>query len=86
MGGEYCFTVTDDGPGIPRALQEKAFKLFQTLKPRNQVEGSGMGLALVRKHVETVGGKLTLESAEGEGCSFRFTWPKVVAELEAAVS
>jgi len=50
--------------------------MFQTLKPRDQVDGSGMGLAMVRKHVATVGGTLSLESEENAGCVFRFTWPK----------
>lgn len=50
--------------------------MFQTLKPRDRVEGSGMGLAIVRKHIELLGGTITLDSAEGEGCTFSFTWPK----------
>jgi len=40
------------------------------------VEGSGIGLAMVRKYMELFGGKLKLESAEGQGSTFRFTWPK----------
>jgi PAS domain S-box-containing protein len=75
-GAEYCFTVTDDGPGIAKKFQDRVFKMFQTLKPRDQVEGSGMGLAVVRKHVHCAGGVLTLESEENAGCVFRFTWPK----------
>jgi signal transduction histidine kinase len=50
--------------------------MFQTLKPRDQVEGSGMGLAMVRKNIEVYGGTLELDSAEGRGSIFRFTWPK----------
>jgi signal transduction histidine kinase len=50
--------------------------MFQTLKPRDQVEGSGMGLAMVRKHVDCAGGELSLESAVGHGSTFGFTWPK----------
>jgi PAS domain S-box-containing protein len=74
-GRFYEFSVTDDGPGIPPEFQEKVFKMFQTLKPRDQVEGSGMGLALVRKHVSVAGGEIHVES-HGRGCTFRFTWPK----------
>ncbi|MDG4647356.1 ATP-binding protein [Roseibacterium sp. SDUM158017] len=75
-GGDYAFCVEDDGPGIPAEYHEKVFGMFQVLKPRDVVEGSGMGLAFVRKTVESVGGSLTLTSADGKGCAFRFTWPK----------
>jgi signal transduction histidine kinase len=50
--------------------------MFQTLKPRDQVEGSGMGLTMVQKHIEVFGGSISLESSEGRGSTFRFTWPK----------
>jgi len=72
----YEFAVHDDGPGIPHQFHEQIFNMFQTLRPRDQVEGSGMGLALSRKTVELFGGELRVESAEGQGCTFRFTWPK----------
>ena len=47
----YVFAVKDDGPGIPAQFHDQIFKMFQTLKPRDQVEGSGMGLAMVRKNI-----------------------------------
>jgi PAS domain S-box-containing protein len=75
-GAMCAFIVEDDGPGIPAQFHEQVFKMFQTLKPRDQVEGSGMGLALVRKNVEVFGGTMKLESSEGKGSVFRFTWPK----------
>jgi signal transduction histidine kinase len=73
---DYVFLVKDDGPGIPAQFHDQIFKMFQTLKPRDQVEGSGMGLALVKKNIETSGGTIALESSEGNGSIFRFTWPK----------
>jgi hypothetical protein len=76
LGAQYEFAVRDDGPGIPTEFQEQIFKMFQTLKPRDQVEGSGMGLAMVRKYVEFAGGKIVVESTEGHGSTFRFTWSK----------
>jgi hypothetical protein len=76
LGPDWRFSVKDDGPGIPAEYHEKIFKMFQTLKPRDQVEGSGMGLAMVRKHVDVAGGELKLESAVGQGSTFSFTWPK----------
>jgi PAS domain S-box-containing protein len=70
-----AFAVKDDGPGIAAQFHERIFQMFQTLKPRDQVEGSGMGLAMVRKYVEVFGGTIWLESTEGQGSTFRFTWP-----------
>ncbi|SBW12780.1 putative Histidine kinase [uncultured Alphaproteobacteria bacterium] len=72
--GGWAIAVADDGPGIAREYQERVFGLFQTLKPRDEVEGSGMGLALVRKIVEVYGGTVTVRS-EGRGAEFTFTWP-----------
>jgi PAS domain S-box-containing protein len=76
LGEMLRFSVKDDGPGIPAQYHEKIFKMFQTLKPRDQVEGSGMGLAMVRKHVDFAGGEVKLQSAVGLGSTFSFTWPK----------
>ncbi|WP_264211172.1 sensor histidine kinase [Leisingera thetidis] len=75
-GDHYVFSVADDGPGIDPEYHEQIFKMFQTLKSRDEVEGSGIGLAIVKKHVEYGGGEVTVKSAPGEGCEFRFTWPK----------
>lgn len=76
LGSMFRFHVKDDGPGIPAQYQEQIFKMFHTLKPKDQVEGSGMGLAMVRKHVGVAGGELKLESAVDHGSTFSFTWPK----------
>ncbi len=75
--GFYEFTVEDDGPGIAPEHHERVFVMFQTLQPRDQLESTGLGLALVKKLVEEEGGKITLESEAGEGARFRFTWPIV---------
>jgi len=71
----YEFSVTDDGPGIPLEYHERVFVMFQTLRPRDEVEGSGMGLALVKKIVENYGGTVNIVSDGVRGCSIRFTWP-----------
>ena len=68
-------SVVDDGPGIPRHFHERVFRIFQTLRPRDDVEGSGIGLAFVYKVVETLGGSVWIES-EGRGTSVRFSWPR----------
>lgn len=70
------FTVTDNGPGIAPEHHARIFQIFQTLKPRDQVEGSGIGLTVVQRLVESRGGQVQLESGVGEGATFRFTWPK----------
>ncbi len=74
------FTVADDGPGIPTQYHEKIFEIFQTLGPRTANQGVGVGLALVRKQVYAVGGTVTVESGDGRGAAFRFTWPKRAAK------
>lgn len=71
----YQFSVCDDGPGIPEKFQQRVFGMFQTLKPRDELEGSGMGLALIKKIVSTYGGNIHLVS-EGRGCCFYFSWPQ----------
>lgn len=70
---EFC--VRDNGPGIDPQFHERIFEVFQTLRPRDEVEGSGMGLAIVKKTVESAGGRVWVESAEGAGATFFFTWP-----------
>ncbi|MFO1388805.1 PAS domain S-box protein [Cellvibrio sp.] len=71
----FEFTVCDDGPGIPEKFHKRVFGMFQTLKPRDELEGSGMGLALIKKLVETYGGYITLKSS-GRGTCFSFSWPQ----------
>ncbi|ESE39779.1 CHASE domain-containing protein [Shewanella decolorationis] len=77
----YLFSVIDDGPGISGNFHGKVFEMFQTLRPRDEVEGSGLGLSLVKKTVESLGGKIRLES-EGRGCCFRFSWPMRIVNKE----
>jgi signal transduction histidine kinase len=69
------FSVSDDGPGIDPMFHERIFQLFQTLQPRDKSEGSGAGLAIAKRAVESRGGAITVISAEGQGSIFRFTWP-----------
>jgi len=77
-GDCYEFSVRDDGPGIPVDLQDRIFGMFQTLQSRDAVEGSGMGLAIVKKLIESLGCWIKVESdpEQGRGTCFRFTWPK----------
>jgi len=72
---EIC--VEDDGPGIPAEYRERVFEIYQTLYPRDVREGSGMGLALVRKIAHAHGGGVRIEDVEdGErGARLVLTWP-----------
>jgi signal transduction histidine kinase len=73
----YVFAVADDGDGIPMEYAERVFEMFQTLKPRDQVEGSGIGLAIVSRIVQWQGGRVWFEPApEGRGTVFKFQWKK----------
>tara|TARA_R110002072_G_scaffold300960_1_gene479306 strand:- start:486 stop:2327 length:1842 start_codon:yes stop_codon:yes gene_type:complete len=69
--------VEDNGPGIAPRFQERVFEVFQTLRPRDEVEGSGIGLALVLKSVQACGGSIGLESdpETRPGTTFRVRWP-----------
>lgn len=73
----YVFSIEDDGAGIPAEYAERVFEMFQTLKPRDQVEGSGMGLAIVSRIVAWQGGRVWFEPrAAGSGTVFKFQWSK----------
>ncbi|MEN8109091.1 MAG: CHASE domain-containing protein [Pseudomonadota bacterium] len=75
-GEYYEFTVTDNGPGIAPEYHDKIFMMFQTLAAKDYGSNTGIGLALVKKIVQEHGGSITLESEEGNGATFRFSWPR----------
>lgn len=83
---QYEFRVQDDGPGIAPEYHERVFVLFQTLTERDTLESTGVGLAIVKKIVERHGGTIRLESQEGAGATFTFTWPKTTAVTAAAAT
>lgn len=74
--GQWKFSVADNGPGIEQRHFERIFQLFQTLAPRDKIESTGVGLALVKKIVDMYGGRVSLESRMGEGSTFFFTLPQ----------
>lgn len=72
----YRFYIKDDGPGIDDDYQDKVFNMFEKHHSKNDMEGSGMGLAFVQKIVLEADGKIALESNKGEGTTFIIDWPK----------
>lgn len=70
------FSVSDNGQGIAPQYHERIFGIFQTLEARDKVEGTGIGLSVVKKMVELKGGRVWVESDLGQGATFYFTWPK----------
>lgn len=75
-GDFFEFFVRDNGVGIPLEAQGKVFQIFQRFHPKLQVEGTGVGLSIVKKIVELNGGKVRFESRPGEGTTFFVSWSK----------
>ncbi|MBX9781447.1 MAG: two-component sensor histidine kinase [Chitinophagaceae bacterium] len=74
LGNKIEITVSDNGTGIPSEIKEKIFQPFFTTKPTGQ--GTGLGLSLAYDIVTKVhGGKLTVESEQGKGTTFKIEIP-----------
>ncbi len=69
----YTFMVKDNGIGIAENQRQEVFKLFKRLNASQQYEGTGLGLAMVRKSIEMMGGEVWLESEEDKGTTVYFT-------------
>ncbi|QPJ66184.1 MAG: hypothetical protein G3M78_12585 [Candidatus Nitrohelix vancouverensis] len=72
----FQFSVGDNGDGIPEQHQGRIFTMFKTLDFPGKEKGTGIGLAVVKRIVESQGGRITVNSLEGKGATFSFTWPK----------
>lgn len=74
----YLFRFRDNGPGIEPRHHERVFQMYQRVGDTS-VEGSGMGLAIVKKQIEHNHGSICLDSNPGEGVTFTVTWPIALA-------
>lgn len=70
------FMVHDDGPGIPEGYEERIFGLFETLRPRDEVEGGGIGLTMVKKTLEVTGGSIRAIPSRERGAHFAVRMPR----------
>lgn len=74
---EWEFFVQDNGPGISKNYHEKIFVIFQTLQERDSFESTGVGLAIVKKILDSRNEQIKLSSEPGKGSVFSFTWKKL---------
>jgi signal transduction histidine kinase len=75
MDGMLELSVADNGSGIPQDVQTKIFDPFFTTKPPGT--GTGLGLSVIRRLVQDVGGSIQVESLYGHGCCMRLRFPYV---------
>jgi|GEM_PF-417659 len=81
--GGWSFALSDNGPGIDARYHDSVFEVFKKLRSKDEVEGSGVGLSIVQRSVQIVGGTVTLTSTPGRGSCFTIFWPEASAGASA---
>ncbi|MBL7930022.1 MAG: hybrid sensor histidine kinase/response regulator [Bacteroidia bacterium] len=76
MPDEYIFTIKDNGPGIIKQNEEKAFEIFQTLKSKDESENTGIGLPLVKRILENLNQRIWIDYSFTGGLCIKFSWNK----------
>jgi len=72
---KYHFTISDNGIGIPAEFREKIFLIFQRLHPKDEFSGTGIGLAICKKIIDQMKGKIWVEANNNGGSDFKFSIP-----------
>jgi signal transduction histidine kinase len=75
----YHFKVIDNGIGIPKQKLDRIFELFH--KHKNYKESTGIGLSVVKRIIEKMKGKITIDSVENQGTEVKFTIPKILKSI-----
>lgn len=75
QGGQIVLSVADNGPGVPPEIRDQLFEAFVTQSQSSQASGSGLGLSICKKLIESAGGRITLASSSDAGSTFRIELP-----------
>ncbi|MEM8794719.1 MAG: sensor histidine kinase, partial [Pseudomonadota bacterium] len=78
-------SVSDDGPGIPSEMRESVLKIFQTLKPHDEGDTSGIGLSIVKRLVDRKRGTLQIKDAALGGAEFLIRWPRRIESMRGGL-
>ncbi len=76
-----CFKVSDNGIGIDPEYHQQIFGMFKRLHNRSEYKGSGLGLSIVKRNIEIMGGQITVESSQGNGSQFIIKLPRIDKKL-----
>lgn len=88
QGGDLILTVSDQGPGIPAGEMSQLFKRFPKVstQPTGEEVSTGLGLSIVREHLDAMGGEIWCESEPGEGAMFVARFPKAKMKQKQLVT